>query len=96
MSERTPLAKLRRQILNNRGVKPLKKSKRLVPVHEYPDSFPKTAKMKMLEYKYHIRLEVILFDGSLDDVAKFLSSEVDRSTISKWRKRYMQYRENRP
>lgn len=91
MANRTPIAKLRRQILGNRGVKPIKKTKRLVPVHEYPDSFPKTTKMKMLEYKYHIKLEVVLFNGSLSDVVQFLNGEVDKSTISKWRKRYMEH-----
>ena len=96
MTDTTSIAKLRRQILSNRGVKPLKRTKRLVPVHEYPDSFPKTSKMKMLEYKYHIKLEIILFDGSLSDVVQFLNGEVERSTISKWRKRYRTYMENKP
>lgn len=86
-----PSAKLRRQILGNRGVKPAKRTKRLQTVDEQPDSFPKTAKMKMLEYKYHIKIEVILFDGSLADVVRFLNGEVDKSTVSKWRKRICEY-----
>ena len=73
----------------------MKKTKRLVPVHEYPDSFPKTPKMKMLEYKYHIKLEVLLFNGSLDDVVRFLNDEIDRSTVSKWRKRFLRYMEEK-
>jgi hypothetical protein len=81
--------------MERKGVKPLKKSKRLIPVHEYPDSFPKTAKMKMLEYKYHIKLEVILFDGSLNEVVQFLNGEVDRSTVSKWRKNYIKHMEKK-
>jgi hypothetical protein len=93
MADRTPIAQLRRQILSGRGVKPAKRTKRLQTVDEQPDIFPKTPKMKMLEYKYHIKIEVILFDGSLTDVAKFLNGEVERSTISKWRKKYNNYME---
>ena len=87
----TPVAKLRRQILHRIGKKPLKNSKRLVPVHEYPDDFPKTAKMKMLEYKYHIKLEHILFSGSLMEVSQKLNGEVTRSAVSKWRWKFQQY-----
>lgn len=93
MSEHTPSSQLRRQILQRKGVRPLKRTKHLVPVHEYPDSFPKTSKMKMLEYKYHIKLEIVLFDGSLSDVVQFLNGEVDKSTVSKWRSRYQKYME---
>lgn len=95
MTDRTPSARLRRQILNHKGVQPAKRTKRLQTVDEQPDSFPKTAKMKMLEYKYRIKLEFILWDGSLDDVVRFLNNEVDRATISKWRKRYQKYTERR-
>lgn len=91
MTTRTPAAKLRRQILGRRGVVPAKKTKRLLKVDEQPDLFPKTDRMKKLEYKYHIRLEVILFDGSLAEVVQFLNGEVDKSTVSKWRKRYQEY-----
>jgi hypothetical protein len=87
----TPIARIRRDIMKRQGLRPLPKTKQLVPVHEYPDTFPKTSKMKMLEYKYHIKLDVILFDGSLSEVARFLNNEVDRSTISKWRDIYRQY-----
>lgn len=94
MSEqRTPIAQLRRQVLNHAGVKPAKGTKKLLTVDEQPDAFPKTDKMKALEYKYHIKLEVCLFNGSLDDVVRFLNNEVDRSTVSKWRKRIRQYEE---
>ncbi len=95
MSDRTPTAKLRRQILNGRGVQPAKRTKKLQTVDEQPDSFPKTDRMKHLEYKYHIKLEVVLFDGSLDEVVRFLNNEVDRSTISKWRARYHNYMESK-
>ena len=95
MPDVMPMAKLRRQIFDRKGVKPAKRTKRLLTVDEQPDLFPKTSKMKMLEYKYHIKLEVILFDGSLDEVVHFLNNEVDRSTISKWRTKYQNYMEMR-
>ena len=91
MADKTPVTQLRRQIFNRNGVQPAKKTKRLLKVDEQPDTFPKTSKMKMLEYKYHIKLEVILFDGSLTDVAQFLNGEVTRSCISRWRSRYQNY-----
>jgi len=90
MTNRTPISKLRRQIFTRRGVKPARKTKKLQTIDEQPDVFSKTDKMKHIEYKYHIKLEVIIFDGSLADVAKFLNYEVDKSTISKWRKRFRQ------
>jgi len=91
MEKNTPVSALRRQIFARQGVKPAKRTKHLQTVDEQPDSFPKTSKMKMLEYKYHIKLEVILFDGSLAEVVQFLNGEVDKSTISKWRSRYLTY-----
>ncbi len=92
---RTPIARLRRRILRDKGVVSEKKTKRLLTVDEQPDTFPKTYKMKMLEFKYRIKLEVILFDGSLQDVVQFLNGEVDKSTVSKWRKRYQKYMEQK-
>lgn len=86
MSERTSSAELRRRILGAKGVKPAKHTKRMLTTDQQPDDYPKTAKMKMLEYKYHIKLESILFIGSLLDVQKMLHYDVDRSTISRWRK----------
>ena len=86
MTDRTSTAELRRRILGTKGVKPAKHTKRMLTTDQQPDDFPKTLKMKMLEYKYHIKLESIIFQGSLLDVCKMLHYEVDRSTISRWRK----------
>jgi len=85
VSDRTSTAELRRRILGARGVKPAKYTKRMLTTDQQPDDYPKTPKMKMLEYKYHIKLESILFKGSLLDVCRMLHYEVDRSTISRWR-----------
>jgi len=89
MSDRTSTAELRRRILTGKGVKPAKHTKRMLTTDQQPDDYPKTAKMKMLEYKYHIKLESILFKGSLLDVCRMLQYDVDRSTISRWRKYVM-------
>lgn len=84
----TSLPDLRRKMLQRHGIDFEKNTRRPVVSH---DAIPKTPKMKYLEQKYHIRLEVLLFDGSLDDVVCFLGNEVDRSTISKWRKQLEAY-----
>lgn len=84
--KRTPIAKLRRQILNNRGVTPAKHTKKMVPVEDMPDAFPKTDKMKYLERKYRCKIESAIFTGSLNDTVEFFQGEIERSTVSKWRK----------
>lgn len=86
MPNTTPIARLRRKILSDKGVKPAKHTKRLLTTDEQPDIYPKTAKMKMLEYKYHIKIELVIFKGSLSDVVQLLHGDIDASTVSKWRK----------
>ena len=82
----TRIGDLRRSILDRIGLVPLPKTKELVyPVH-LPDLFHKTTKMKELEYKYNIKIEKVLFKGSLNDTVKILHYDIDRSTVSKWRK----------
>ncbi len=94
-NQSVPLAELRRRVLRDKGVKPAPGTKKMLTLHEQPDAFPKTSKMKVLEYKYHIKIEVVLFDGSLDEVVKFFHSDIDRSTVSKWRKKYSCYMEDK-
>jgi hypothetical protein len=57
----------------------------MVPA-DIPDTIPKTPRMKLLEYKYSCRLEKELFSGSLNDIERRFKGEVDRSTLSRWRK----------
>jgi hypothetical protein len=86
-SERTPIRKLRRKILERHRLAPEPATKKLVNPATLPSVFKKTPTMKMLEYKYHILLEDFIFQGSLNDAAKtFASDNIDRATISKWRK----------
>lgn len=86
MADTVPIARLRRKILSDKGVVLKKHTKQLLTVDEQPDIFPKTPTMKMLEYKYHIKIELIIFKGSLSDVVQLLHGDIDASTISKWRK----------
>ena len=83
----TPVSKIRQQILDRHGVSTTAGTGELVSAGARPDTFPKTKFMKLLEYKYNIRIEDVLFSGSLSEVAKLLHNEIDRSTLSKWRKR---------
>ncbi|KKL12834.1 hypothetical protein LCGC14_2531810 [marine sediment metagenome] len=83
---RTSLAKLRREILKRKGIATEPKTKRLLTQAELPDLYPKTSKMRYIELKYKIHLEDVIFLGSLTDVCGYFRWEVDRSTISRWRK----------
>lgn len=88
-SKRTPISKLRRSILQRNHLAPAPATKALVNPATLPSVLHKTPTMKMLEYKYHIHLEDFIFSGSLNDVAKqFATDNIDRSTISKWRKQF--------
>lgn len=85
------LAELRRKILDRKDVKLEKHTRKPLPFADQPDLFPKTTKMRYIELRYHIRLELEIFKGSLDDVCRRLYNEVDRSTISRWRKTILKH-----
>lgn len=51
-----------------------------------PDPFPKTILMKYLEMKYQVKMEDVVFGGSLSQVVKLFGDEIDPSTVSLWRK----------
>lgn len=80
------IADLRRRILNRRDIKLEKHTRKPLLFEQVPDEFHKTPKMKYLELKYHLRLEHTLHKGSLLDICKLFHWEVDRSTVSRWRK----------
>jgi len=92
MSDNISISSLRRRILKHKGIEAVEPgTKRLLQLDDLPDYFPKTSLMRYIETKYHIRLEREVFKGSLTDVCKKLGWEVDRSTISRWRKHILQY-----
>lgn len=86
------ISSLRKRILTRRGVKAVEPgTKRMLQLEDLPDYFPKTDRMRLLESRYHIRLEMEVFTGSLTDVCRKLNWEVDRSTVSRWRKHILRY-----
>ena len=91
MTDRVPIAELRRRILKDAAVVPAPKTKKLIPEADVHDLYPKTPQMKYIETKYHIRLELTIYKGSLTDVVQLFGGEVDRSTISRWRKHISKY-----
>jgi hypothetical protein len=92
-SNNTPIRKLRRSILQRSGLAPEPSTKKLVNPASLPSTLHKTPTMKMLEYKYHIQLEDFITHGSLSDIAKaFVTDNIDRATISKWRKQFREQR----
>jgi|SRR3990167_217438 len=91
MPERTPITKLKRQLLSRKQVALLPYTRKPVRAPEPPDEYPKTAQMKYLEVKYHCQLKIVLFSKSLSDAEQFFHSEVDRTTLSRWRARVHKY-----
>lgn len=91
MTETTPIAKLRRQILEAKGITLSKHTKKPKPIELPPDKFPKTGKMKYLELRYHLLIEEVIFTMSLNSLVQKLGGEVDRATVSRWRQRVAEY-----
>ena len=91
MPERKPISHIHRQILDRAGVTHQKHTRKLIPIEDTPDIFPKTPKMKYLETKYKCKMEAVIFHWSLDEVVAQFHQEVDRSTISRWRKYVRRY-----
>jgi len=83
--------KLRHKILKERGLVPPKPKRIDITKLPQPDptifeEIPLTAKMKYIITKYNISLKTDIFIGSINDVCSRYGWEVDRSTISRWRK----------
>ncbi len=92
MSDNIAISSLRKRILKGKGIVATEPgTKRPLYIDDLPDYFPKTSLMRYIETKYHIRLEREVFKGSLTDVCQKLGWEVDRSTISRWRKHILKY-----
>ncbi len=94
MSEIT-IKELRRRIIKEHGLTPPKS-----PPYFLPDAPPydesavdihKTSLMKYIETKYKISLKLDIYRGSINDTCSRYNWEVDRSTISRWRKIIRRY-----
>ena len=87
-----PINTLRNRILKKRGLVPPKPKKVKLPIEHEPEdltiveNIPLLPKMKYIESKYSVKVKTDVFIGSLNDVARRYKWEVDRSTISRWRK----------
>ena len=83
-------AQLRTQILKERGLIPPKQRKVKAVKHEQDltimENIPLLPKMKLIESMFGVKVKEDVFIGSLNDVAMRYRWEVDRSTISRWRK----------
>jgi len=86
------IIKLRQKILKGRGLVPPKPKKVKLPiVHPEEDlttmeNVPLLPKMKYIEAKYNIKVKTDIFIGSINDVCSRYGWEIDRSTISRWRR----------
>lgn len=77
--------KLRERILRRNKLQQTAYGK-LTPVPKFsPDG--KTLAMRVLEQQHGKSIEEIIGEGSLDEVVKRLDGTLDRSTVSKWRKK---------
>jgi len=86
------IERLRQQILKKRGLVPPKPKKidPSAPRHEEDitlmENIHLLPKMKYIEAKYGVKVKTDIFIGSINDVCSRYNWEVDRSTISRWRK----------
>lgn len=82
MGSKTP-AKIRKEILKQRGVQMEKHTRKPVPVTDIPTPFKKTTLMKLLESQQGLPIEQFIFIGTIYEAEKNLG--IDATTISKWR-----------
>jgi hypothetical protein len=76
---------LKQKILDKRKVVLEPRTKNPITPDELPTPFKKTPLMKYIELRENMPIQKLIFMDSLDRVAYELG--VDRSTVSKWRKR---------
>lgn len=89
MSE-VSITQLRIQLMKEHGLIPPKQRKVKAVKHEedmtLTENIPLLPKMKYIESRFGVKVKTDIFIGSLNDVAMRYKWEVDRSTISRWRK----------
>ncbi len=76
---------LKQKILKKRNVVLEPRTKNPISIDEMLTPFKKTTRMKLIELKHSVPIQELIAVGSIDDVAYVIG--VDRSTVSKWRKR---------
>ena len=76
-------SEIRRRILKQRGVELNRHTRKPTSVDQLPTPYKKSRLMQLIELRHGVRLEVLIFKGTIYEVEKKLG--VDASTISKWR-----------
>ena len=88
-------SEIRRRIVKEHGlIPPLPPSYYLPAQPQYDESsvdFPKTPLMKYIEIKYNVLLKQDIYRGSINDTCSRYGWEVDRASISRWRKIIRRY-----
>ena len=79
------MTSLKKKILRRRNVVLEPRTKNPITPDELPTPFKKTIRMMFIELKHGTPIQELIAVGSIDDVAMLIG--VDRSTVSKWRKR---------
>ena len=79
------MTSLKKRILKKRNVVLEPGTKNPITPDELPTPFKKTIRMMFIELKHGKPIQELIADGSIDVVAMYIG--VDRSTVSKWRKR---------
>ena len=76
---------IRNKILQQRGVETEPGTRKPIPYADLPTSFHKSTLMKLVETRKVGRIEDLLWRyKTIDETAVYL--DIDRSTVSKWRK----------
>lgn len=79
------LGKVRKQILNSRGVVLEPHTRKPIPIDESSTSFPKSNLMKMLELKFSKPIEQLILTSESNYITA-AKLGINFSTVSKWRK----------
>ncbi len=78
------LKDIRRSVLKQRNVQFKPRTKTLTTQDDMPAVYHKTRLMQYVELKYSKPIDTIIWEGTIDEVAA--KYDIDRSTVSKWRK----------
>lgn len=95
----TSTRKLREQILREHGLAPRHKKSSPTTALSYDElsvDFHKTPLMHYIEEHFGVTLKVDIYKGSLNEVCSRYNWEVNRSTVSRWRRYIRRYLINHP
>ena len=85
MTEHTPIAKLKRSIMKQKGIAGFEpKTKELITPDQLPTPYHRTRHMLYLELKFKLSIQELIYQGTIYETADKLGT--DPTTISKWRK----------